>query len=106
MEHLPGLSCRAEGQLCEVSLIGCHAVKARMRASFIVELQIAADRSACIADALIGSQIYLLVFDGAPQPLDEHIVRQAPLPSMLIAMLCLVRTPVKAEPVNCEPDRY
>ena len=36
MEHLPGLSCRAEGQLCEVSLIGCHAVKARMRASFIV----------------------------------------------------------------------
>ena len=38
MEHLPGLSCRAEGQLCEVSLIGCHAVKARMRASFIVVL--------------------------------------------------------------------
>ena len=37
MEHLPGLSCRAEGQLCEVSLIGCHAVKARMRASFIVQ---------------------------------------------------------------------
>ena len=45
-----------------------------MRASWIVELQIAADRSACIADAVIGSQIYLLVFDGASQPLDEHII--------------------------------
>ena len=74
MAHLPGLSCRAEGQRREVSLIGCHAVKARMRASRIVEAQIAADRSACIADALIGPQVYLLVLDGAPQPLDEHIV--------------------------------
>ena len=31
--HLPGLSCRAEGQQHEVSLIGCHAVKARIRRS-------------------------------------------------------------------------
>src|SRR5580693_5392814 len=45
-----------------------------MRASLIVEVQIAADRSTCIADAFISSQIDLLVFDGAPQPLDEHIV--------------------------------
>ena len=74
MEHLPGLSCRAEGQRGEVSLIGCHAVKARMRASLIVEPQIAADRSARITDAFIGPQIYLFVFDGAPQTLDEHIV--------------------------------
>ncbi len=31
-------------------------------------------RSAYVADAFIGPQVYLLVFDGAPQPLDEHIV--------------------------------
>ena len=74
MEHLPGLSCRAEGQRLEVSLIGCHAVKARMGASLIVEAQIAANRSARITDAFIGPQIYLFVFDGAPQTLDEHIV--------------------------------
>jgi hypothetical protein len=34
-----------KGQRREVGLIGCHAVKARMRASLIVEAQIAADRS-------------------------------------------------------------
>ena len=44
------------------------------RASLIVEPQIAADRSARITDAFIGPQIYLFVFDGAPQTLDEHIV--------------------------------
>ncbi len=63
MEDLPGLSCRAEGQRGEVSLIRCHAVKARMRASLIVKEQIAADRSACITDAFIGPQIYQRTFD-------------------------------------------
>jgi hypothetical protein len=29
--------------------------------------------------------------------------RQAPLPSMLIAIPLLASTPVKAAPVNCEP---
>jgi hypothetical protein len=82
VEHLPGLSCRAEGQRGEVSLIGCHAVKAHVRASLIVKAQIAANRSARISDAFISPQIYLFVFDGAPQT---------------------VRRPVKAEPVNCAP---
>jgi hypothetical protein len=45
-----------------------------MGASLIVKAQIAADRCARITDAFIGPQIYLLVFDGAPQTLDEHIV--------------------------------
>jgi hypothetical protein len=43
--HLPGLSRRAEGQPREVSLIGCHAVKARMRMSLVVEAQMAAART-------------------------------------------------------------
>jgi hypothetical protein len=47
-----------------------------MRASLIVEAQVAADRSACIADLTLS--------------------RQAPLPSMLTPMLCLVM----AKPVN------
>ena len=74
MEHLPGLSCRAEGQRREVSLIGCHAVKARIGASLIVEAQIAANRIVRVTDAFLGPQIYLFVFDGGPQTLDEHIV--------------------------------
>lgn len=50
MERLPGLGCQAEGQRGEVGLIGRRAVKARMWASAIVEIQIAADRQ-LIADA-------------------------------------------------------
>ena len=48
VEHLPGVSCRAEVQRREVSLIGYHAVKARM--PLIVEAQIAGNRNrnACI----------------------------------------------------------
>jgi len=33
----------------------------------------------------------------------KTLSRQAPLPSMLIAMPLLASTPVNAEPVNCEP---
>src|ERR1700722_5249136 len=45
-----------------------------MRSTAIVEVEIAAERCACIADAVVGFQIHLLVFDAAPQPLDEHVV--------------------------------
>src|SRR5258706_11843142 len=37
MEPLPGLGCHAEWQRGEVSLIGCHAVKARMRSAAVVQ---------------------------------------------------------------------
>ena len=75
-----------------------------MRASFIVEVQIPADRSACIADVLIGPQIYLFAFDGAPQALDEHIV----LPNALAIhadgdALLSEDARLKAKPVNCAP---
>jgi hypothetical protein len=33
----------------------------------------------------------------------KTLSRQAPLPSMLMAMPLLASTPVKAEPVNCKP---
>ena len=45
-----------------------------MRTAAIVEVEVAADRSAGLADAVVGSQIHLLVFDAAPQLLDEHVV--------------------------------
>src|SRR5215204_1134958 len=31
-------------------------------------------RQSSLADAFVGAQIQLLVFDAAPQPLDEHVV--------------------------------
>ena len=45
-----------------------------MRSAAVVEVQVAADRSAGLADAAVGLEMNLLVFDAAPQPLDEDIV--------------------------------
>src|ERR1700686_4231250 len=44
----------------------------------IVESEISADRGARLADALVGAQIHLLVFDAAPQSLDEHVIPPSP----------------------------
>ena len=74
MEPLPGLGCQAERQRREVGVIGCYAVKARVWTSAIIKVQVAADRSAGVADAFVGPQIHLLVFNAAPKPLDEHVV--------------------------------
>src|SRR6476660_3307773 len=71
---LPGLGCKAERQRREVGVIGCYAFKARVWTSAIIKVQVAADRSAGVADAFVGLQIHLLIFNAAPQPLDEHVV--------------------------------
>jgi hypothetical protein len=51
-----GLSCQAEGQRGEVGLIWRLVVKARMRPPSVVEVQVAAERSAGVADAVVGPQ--------------------------------------------------
>src|SRR5674476_1549881 len=45
-----------------------------MRSTAVVEVQVAADRSAGLANAVVGLEINLLVFNAAPQPLDKDIV--------------------------------
>src|SRR6202167_2982821 len=45
-----------------------------MGPSGIVEGQITTDRRTGLADAVVSSQINLLVFDAAPQPFDEDVV--------------------------------
>src|SRR6266851_6929472 len=60
--------------MVEIGEIRRSSVKARMRALAIVEFQIAADRGACLADAVVGSEIDLFVFDRAPEPFDEDVV--------------------------------
>lgn len=57
-----------------------------MRTASVIDIEITADRVACLADAFVGPQLYHLVLDAAPQPLDEHVVPPAPLASMLMAM--------------------
>ena len=61
-------------QVVEVGVIRRSSVKARMRALAVVEVQIPADRGARLADAVVGPQIDLFVFDRAPEPLDEDVV--------------------------------
>src|SRR5215472_17008910 len=60
-------------------MIGSSAVKALMWALSIVEAEIASDGAAGFANAVIGPQIYLLVFDASPQTLDEHVVAPSAL---------------------------
>lgn len=45
-----------------------------MRVLRVVEVQISADPGAGFRDAGIGPQVNLLVFDGAPEALDEDVV--------------------------------
>src|SRR5713101_9283120 len=49
-----------------------------MRTSAVIKVEIPADRMSGLADGFVGSQIDLLVFDAAPQPLDEHVVPPGP----------------------------
>src|SRR6202051_5164117 len=69
------LSCRRrDWRRLEVSLVRGASVKARMRALSIVEVEIAAQRRASLCDRVVGFEIYLLVFHGFPEPLDENVV--------------------------------
>src|SRR4029077_5050878 len=45
-----------------------------MRPLAVVEVQIPTERSACLANSVIGMQIDLLVLDRSPQPLDKDII--------------------------------
>src|ERR1043165_3480937 len=45
-----------------------------MRSAAIIEVEVAVDRGAGVADAVVGSQVDLLVFDASPQPLDKDVV--------------------------------
>src|SRR5260370_25680651 len=54
--------------------MGRGAVKARVWAAAVVEVQITANRITGVRDAVVGPQIDLLVLDAAPQSLNEHVV--------------------------------
>jgi hypothetical protein len=61
-------------ELGEIGMIGCGAVKARVRPPAIVEVEAAANRCARLRHTAVGSEIHLLVLDAASQPLDKNIV--------------------------------
>src|SRR5450631_4232385 len=45
-----------------------------MGPSSVIKVEIPADRMSRLANAFVGPQVHLLVFDAAPQPLDEDVV--------------------------------
>jgi len=51
-----------------------------MRSAGIVKIQIAANPVTGLADSVVRSQVELLVFDGFPKRLDEHIAAPAATP--------------------------
>lgn len=86
MERLPGLGRQANWQQVEASLIRGAAVEARVGTPAIVKVEVSADRGAGIGHGVVGAKIDLLVFDAAPEPLDEHIVVPGTRSSMLTTM--------------------
>src|SRR4029077_39705 len=42
--------------------------------SAVIKVEIVTDRSTRLADAVVGSQIDLLILDAAPQAFDEHVI--------------------------------
>src|ERR1700710_295525 len=45
-----------------------------MWATAICTIEKSTDRTGCFAVGFVSPQVHLLVFDAAPQPLDEHVV--------------------------------
>src|SRR5712672_2426655 len=65
--------------LCFVHLPRRAIAMALMLALLVVEDQPSPDAGLSLGDAAIGVQVDLLVFEAAPQPLDEDVVHVAPL---------------------------
>jgi hypothetical protein len=61
----------------EVYLVGCATSKARVWPSAVVKVEVAADPGPSFGNRGIGVEVDLLIFDRAPQALNEHIVASA-----------------------------
>ena len=85
-----------------------------MLAFVVVEAEPGANPSLGLGNALIGIEVDFLVFEAAPQPLDEDVVHAAIprlrggrlLPSMLIITPCRFSVPVKLSLVNWLPPAF
>jgi hypothetical protein len=85
--------------------------EALVLALVIVEAEPGADAGLGLGDRRIGVEVDFLVFEAAPQPLDEDVVHAAAprfregrlLPSMLIVMARASSTPVNSLLVNWHP---
>src|ERR1035441_1646235 len=82
--HFHGLFCRALGsqsfwRTVEVYLVGRLCPQTGVRASGVVELDVARDLASGFANRLVGVQVDVLVFERTPEALDEDVVAPAAL---------------------------
>jgi hypothetical protein len=97
------LGCHGFWQAVEVYLIGRLRFQAGVRSNGVIELQVSADGSSCLADRGVGVQVDLLVLDGLPDALDEDVVAPAAFAVYADLDPFFFQPPVKASLVNCEP---
>jgi len=74
-----GSGCFPQPTVLEVNLIGRPAAKRLARPNTVVEAEVSLQSASGLGDRVVRTQVDLLVFDAAPQPLDEHVVEPAPL---------------------------
>jgi len=78
----PVLSCvrpQSFWRTVEVYLVGRLCPQAGVRASGVVELDVARDLASGFAHRLVGVQVDVLVFERTPEALDEDVVAPAAL---------------------------
>src|ERR1700680_1911140 len=99
---------------CFVGLTRRAIAQALVLALLVIRAERAADAGLGLGDTGIGVEVDLLVFEAAPQPLDEDVVHVAAprlrggrlLPSMLMVMAWRFRVSVKSSLVNWLPPAF
>src|SRR5215831_1621052 len=74
-----------------------------MRTGGVVKLEPRGDADVRLAAVSIALEVDVLAFEGAPQPLDEHVVHHRPRPSVEMRTPAADSRPVKAAFVNRLP---
>src|SRR5574342_774267 len=68
LEHLP----------TEIGGIGGEAPQTLMRSYAVIEVEVDPDRALRLGDRAVSVQVDFLVFEAAPQPLNEYVIPPAP----------------------------
>lgn len=70
---------KLSSQHCFLEQLARGALTQRLVQSFmVVEIEVGGDLLLCPGHALVGLQLHLLIFEAAPEPLDEDVVAEAP----------------------------
>ena len=97
------LSAGAAPDRASIHNIGRFIRQGLVRTLAVIEDKVFRQTDHQFAHRGVTLQIHVLVLNGAPEPLDEDVVKGPPRPSALITTPSRFSTSVKAVLVNCEP---